>query len=291
MRLSQLETFAAVARYKNFSRASEVCHLVQSTISHQIQSLEEELGFCLFERNTHNVTLTPAGEQYYRDIEGPLEMMLLAARRARAVSEGETGSISVGVSGINQTERLAVVRKFRENHPGISLAYCRAGNPDSLRKLNDRLFDIMLTKIPEALPEEYEAVDVRLERLYLVASYQHPAATHTRISLEEAMKFPMLFAMRGDISIEKNKQDVIQSFCLSGINLDNILFVEDMDIMQMMIETGEGIAIIPESIISYEQKNLKVIPFSNPPPPIPIGWIYRKDNPNPVLHQFSQYLR
>ena len=61
--------------------------------------------------------------------------------------------------------------------------------------------------------------------------------------------------------------------------------------MQLMLEAGEGIALVPESIIEYEKHALKVIEIMETLPSIRVGWIYRRDNPNPVLHQFVAFLQ
>jgi DNA-binding transcriptional LysR family regulator len=290
MRISQLETFIAVAQTQNFTKASQICHLVQSTISHQINTLENELGFTLFERDSHTVTLTSAGEQFYRDIEEPLEMLRQAERRAQAVASGKTGSLAVGVAGINQTERLNSVRKFRERNPGVTLSYCRVGNQNALRKLTEGAFDVALISIPEELPPEYAAVDVRHERFYLVAARSHPAAMFTRLSLQDALHYRLLFARNGALGEEENRRDISHVFSLEDAGPENFILTEDMDIMQLMLESGEGIALVPESVLGYEQKMLKVIEIIDPPPPIRIGWVYHKNNTNPALHQFVLYL-
>ncbi len=58
----QLKTFLAVARHGNFTRAASEANLAQSSLSDQMQALEEELGAPLFERSRQGVTLTPAGD-------------------------------------------------------------------------------------------------------------------------------------------------------------------------------------------------------------------------------------
>ncbi|PSB55406.1 LysR family transcriptional regulator, partial [filamentous cyanobacterium CCP1] len=61
MNLSQLRAIVAVAEVGNFSEAALLLRLTQSTVSHSIASLEEELGVPLFVRGRHGATLTPAG--------------------------------------------------------------------------------------------------------------------------------------------------------------------------------------------------------------------------------------
>lgn len=62
--LYQLEYALAVAHYQHFSHAAaEIC-VSHSTLSHQINKLEEELGVPLFKRTTRTVYLTPAGKEF-----------------------------------------------------------------------------------------------------------------------------------------------------------------------------------------------------------------------------------
>ncbi|HKX65695.1 MAG TPA: LysR family transcriptional regulator, partial [Intrasporangium sp.] len=61
MELQQLRYVLAVAETQNFTRAAQRCFVVQSALSHQIKSLELELGVRLFARTSRRVELTDAG--------------------------------------------------------------------------------------------------------------------------------------------------------------------------------------------------------------------------------------
>ncbi|MFJ1609002.1 LysR family transcriptional regulator [Streptomyces sp. NPDC088253] len=61
MELLHLRYFVAVAEELNFSAAARRLHMATSPLSRQIRNLERELGHQLFDRDTHHVTLTPAG--------------------------------------------------------------------------------------------------------------------------------------------------------------------------------------------------------------------------------------
>jgi LysR family transcriptional activator of glutamate synthase operon len=291
MRISQLESFVAVAKHRNFTKASQDCFLVQSTISHQIKTLENELGVKLIERDSHSVFLTPAGEQFFQDIVRPLELLQQATLRAQSIASGKAGSLSVGVSSVNQADRLDRVRCFHQTSPGISVSYARVGSYNVLRKLDNGSFDIALIGIPKDLSFPYSTAEVFLEKPYFVAASSHVLASYSKISVHEAFRYSVLFAKDENLTDEENRMSIVRNFGVKEELSANIVLTEDMDIMQLMLEAGEGIALVPESIIEYEKHALKVIEIMETLPSIRVGWIYRRDNPNPVLHQFVAFLQ
>ncbi len=81
MDLTQLRSFAAVARHHHFTRAAEELHLGQPAVSQHIRRLEDELGVALLARTSRSVQVTEAGE-------------LLLARVERALAELDAGVAS-----------------------------------------------------------------------------------------------------------------------------------------------------------------------------------------------------
>jgi LysR family glycine cleavage system transcriptional activator len=67
--LHLLQLFEAAGRNSSFKKAAEELFLTPSAISHQIKSLEKNLGIVLFKRATRGVKLTPAGEQYIATVQ------------------------------------------------------------------------------------------------------------------------------------------------------------------------------------------------------------------------------
>ena len=73
MELRVLKYFLMIAREENITRAAQLLHVTQPTLSRQIKELEEELGTKLFERSNHRIILTQDG--------------LLLRRRAQEIME------------------------------------------------------------------------------------------------------------------------------------------------------------------------------------------------------------
>ena len=84
MNTVQLECFIAVAEYLNFSKASRSLKITQPAVSHQIQTLEEELEVKLFNRTSKSVTLTHEGALFLTDAQLILKTVLSAKERLAA---------------------------------------------------------------------------------------------------------------------------------------------------------------------------------------------------------------
>ncbi len=64
MEIRKLSYFISVVKHKNFTKAAQEHHMVQTAMSRQIASIEEELGVVLLKRNNRTVLLTSAGEVF-----------------------------------------------------------------------------------------------------------------------------------------------------------------------------------------------------------------------------------
>ena len=91
---SALVAFESAARHCNFSRAAEELHTSQSAISRHIAGLEGRLGAALFLRAGRGLTLTAAGEAFYRAVVAGLEGIEEAARSIAATADGEVLTIA-----------------------------------------------------------------------------------------------------------------------------------------------------------------------------------------------------
>ena len=88
MEMRNLRSFLAVAETSHFTRAARKVHISQSTLSHQIKELEQEIGVPLFDRGGRKVRLTAAG-MILRDH---------AARAIRTLDEAIPAIAEVGAS-------------------------------------------------------------------------------------------------------------------------------------------------------------------------------------------------
>jgi DNA-binding transcriptional LysR family regulator len=93
MELDWLEDFLALVEHQHFGRAAEARNVSQPAFSRRIRLLETWLGAPLFNRDTHRVALTPAGEQWRPNAEDLLRRLYLGREQTRAIAEGSTTTL------------------------------------------------------------------------------------------------------------------------------------------------------------------------------------------------------
>lgn len=123
MELRQLKHFVAVAEELHFTRAAAKVHVVQSTLSASISSLEQELGTALLVRNNRRVDLTTAGQALLPDAQNALA----AADQARAAVDAVRGVLSghlcIGViQGLGTVDLPALLARYHRSFPRIDIS-------------------------------------------------------------------------------------------------------------------------------------------------------------------------
>src|SRR3546814_16868798 len=96
MELRHVRYFDAVAETLNFTRAAERLHVTQSTLSHPIRQLEDELGVELFDRSSKKVRMTEAGEILSSHLTPALGQIDRAVQALRGHADTLPGHISLG---------------------------------------------------------------------------------------------------------------------------------------------------------------------------------------------------
>ncbi|GMA60096.1 hypothetical protein GCM10025859_05360 [Alicyclobacillus fastidiosus] len=121
MELKQLQTFKILTEELNFTRTAARTNYAQSSVTAQIQALEEEFGVKLFERLGKRVRLTDAGERLVRFTDDILRMTEEAHVAVRGDTE-PSGTLTISAVESLCTYRLSpVLAAFRSRHPNVQI--------------------------------------------------------------------------------------------------------------------------------------------------------------------------
>lgn len=166
----QLKTFLAVIRYGNLTRAAAEVNLAQSSLSDQIQTLEEELGAELFLRSRQGVALTTAGVALKAYAEEILALNEEAKAAVRAAAGGTERSITLGTLETIASERLAPwLSLFRRDNPDIGLKLKIGSSGELLAQLQNGSIHAAFTFDRGQQDERFAMRGISGEPLVLIA--------------------------------------------------------------------------------------------------------------------------
>ncbi|MGH9745541.1 MAG: LysR family transcriptional regulator, partial [Candidatus Acidiferrales bacterium] len=166
----------AVGEEQHYGRAAQRLRVAQPALSRQIQDLEEEIGFKLFERLPRGVTLSAAGKLFLEDVRHILQDVNEAAARAARVALGRSGTLRVGFA--EHASWRGVVpesfRRFREQRPDAELQLQPSGSVEQLEAIRSGRLDAgFVFDMPKTDPE-LELLPVDVQRIELAALRRHP---------------------------------------------------------------------------------------------------------------------
>lgn len=186
MELRHLRYFVSLAEYLNFTRAAERVHVTQSTLSHQIRQLEEEVGQPLFERIGKKVVTTEAGELFLGFAERALkEVDHGIAMLKQPAQGGLSGQLRIGATHTFNIGLIPeCVARFLARHPTVRVRVEELSADQIGAKLLDGALDLGIAYRPND-PSELWFEALYNEEMVLVVGDDHPFAGRKRIRMVE----------------------------------------------------------------------------------------------------------
>jgi len=194
MDVQSIKTFIQVANLKNFTKAAEELNYAQSTVTAQIQRLEEELGFPLFERIGRKNYLTAGGEAFLSHATEILHIIQQASSLGQELKEMK-GTLRVGtLESLMFVGVLPIIPAFRAAFPNVDIAF-KIGQASELTSMlkQDQLDLAYISQSPNIDPT-LQCQYRRRESMIFIAGRNHPLAKREKIPVEEALAYPFIMA-------------------------------------------------------------------------------------------------
>ena len=159
MEIRTLRYFLAVAREENMTRAAEILHVTQPTLSKALKSLEDELGKKLFTRHSFNIRLTEEGILLRNRAEDLISMADKIEREFISLDDISGGELYLGLAESYQIRYLArVIRDFKTRYPNLHYHITSGDTEQIADKLDKGLLDfLVLAELPDSRRYEYLA--------------------------------------------------------------------------------------------------------------------------------------
>lgn len=300
MNTTQLECFVSVAEHLNYAKAADEMHLSQPAVTKKIQSLEEELGIRLFERDTRHVSLTYAGKQFFSNAKS----ILMQERNALAsIAELKAEQKRTLVIGTHNAEiyryvgkvLAAVHEETKDLSPDIVDAPFQALN----LSLNTNSVDIVLGTyeiMHVAGIRESAFCALAASTMYCLTPHRTPEKNipfslqmdelDTGLMMERLMVSQRITCHDLEQYITQNKEwrQVASRFA------NHTLYCDNMEACMCLVEAGAGILFMPVPDFLKEEDRFYYIPISDAKT-LNYGYFYNRDNYNPVLKIFRDKLQ
>ena len=292
MELRHLRYFVGVGEEQHFGRAAKRLHVAQPVLSRQIQDLERELGFLLFERLPRGVKLSAGGKLFLEDVRGILRDINQAAARAGRVARGQSGTLRVGFTE-NASWRGVVpesFRRFREMQPNAELQLQPSPSLVQLEAIRSGRLDAgFVFNMPQP-DQELDRLRVATQRIELAAPKGHALTKLKELRLRDLTDVPFVWFPRRE---SPELYDRLMHECVrGGLKFPHIVQegIDEATILSL-VSTGMGVGWVlgtarwrcPGSVVIMSVVDL------NLPQPLALGW--RKDNRSPLLASFVADLR
>lgn len=284
--LENVQTFLALAQELNFRRTAERLNLDQSALSRRIQKLEQSLGFRLLDRTTREVSLTQAGQQFYRDNAELLHSYDAAIQTARRVAEGKSGLLRVAYMAFAATELMPqAMLRFRQAHPYIDVRLEYIHTQGQKIALANGNVDIGYMIGPFDHPD-FTSLQLSSEPLYVVTPRGHPLLLRPKIMPSDlADQAIILGNMR---EWEEYRWRLNDMFSGEGIALNVTLEASNTLALNGLVAAGLGVTIYPESLIGFLGRNVEVRQIMAPSFRSRTVLVWKRSNKSPQVQAFVQ---
>lgn len=252
MNVFQLTCFLTVAEQLNFARAAEQLDITQPAVTHQIQSLEKELGSRLFIRSTHSVQLTAAGQLLIDDARTIVSTSLRTQERFKHIHEQALSTFTVGCHTDGYLQNLPeILREFIKLYPDIHpQVHMVPSLPLLFRMLDDEKADIVFGIRDSSGKHPGIYKELIKSPIVCVCSIEHPLADLHEIILSDLQKEKLILFDTTKASFFSASS---QGKLMTGRAPEDLYFCESTMTAMILAKSMNGVFLLPEILVPRDE--------------------------------------
>ena len=277
----QLQSFVVLADELHFGRAAERLNMTQPPLSRQIQKLEGELDFALFDRTKRAVSLTAAGRVFQAEAQKILSIADASRSMAKRIAEGAAGEIKIGITATGIMELLGeILARLDEHAPELTVDIQEMVSQDQIAALLRGAIDIgFVREIPESA--ELESLLVRQEPLIVAISSRHRLGVTSRPLRVAELEGERVLTYSPD---QARYFRVLVETVLASVTTRPSQEITQVHSMLSLVAANKGIALVPQSASKLRMSGIVYRPIAeHPDPKVKLRAVWRRDNSNPVF--------
>ncbi len=284
-----LEYFLTIVEHGSFSRAAEVLHVSQPSLSQQIKQLEELLETRLLIRPGRTVRLTDAGEVYLGFAKRARAELEAGARAVNDVQDLSRGTLRLGWTPITDHLTYDLIDNFHSQYPGIILSTFEMSQEFLEQAVTDDTIDIGIafTK-PDASNKHVQEFETRImfnESLFIAVGDKHPLAKFQRSRTRHDHSPVSMVLLNRDFALRQHIDEYCQKHSL---NPQIAMETNSVSVILELVESGRLATILPKSIID-NRSNLHSIKLEIDLPQHAVSLIWHRNGYiNPACAAFIE---
>lgn len=289
MNLQQLRIIKAIAKTGSIQGAAEALHVTQPAISHQLKSLEEELGESVLIRSRPDIVLLPAGREVLAVAERvTAEIEDLRQRFSPKASDEITGTLRVAASTLGIVYLYGdLLQTFMEQYPKVSLVVTATETGvEGARQLVSGLVDVAFVPAADNMEDLGFTVLGKTKHVAIVSS-THALSGRITVSAAELRRFP--FIRYRPNAGSRTTSDKL--FLSSGDYPPILMESNDTEFIKRVVAMGVGTAIVPEFTVTQrdrEQRVLETLQVQHISIAQGYGLVFRQDIKMHTVHLFRE---
>lgn len=247
MEIRVLRYFLTVVREESITRASEVLHITQPTLSRQLAQMEEEIGVKLFDRGTRKIRLTNEGILLRRRAEEILQLVDKTEKELVEQEEQVEGKISIGCGEIASVQLLPeLIRNFHQKYPLVTFDIFTATADLVKEQMDKGLLDLGLLLEPVDM-EKYEFIRMDMKEKWVVLMRPDDPFTEKEfVTAEDLARQPLILPRRMRVQSE------LASWFGDYYKNLNVLFTSNLSTNgAVMVSQGLAYSLVIEGAVPF----------------------------------------
>jgi DNA-binding transcriptional LysR family regulator len=267
--LTQLRYFAAAAELSSMTAASRQLMVSQSAISTAVAQLEKELGVQLLLRHhARGLTLTAAGEEFYRELRSYLVHTSELAEVARSAGQALVGDLTIGCfTTLGPFELPRLLTACEQHHPGIRISVIEDEHAALKHALRSGRCELALMYGYD-LDDDIDHVRVGVAAPYVLLAKGHRLARRRKIALADLADEPMVL-----LDLPYSGQYLERLVESTGFRPQVRHRSSGFETVRAMVANGQGWSVLnqrPASNVTYDGAEVATLEISDRVEPLEV---------------------
>jgi len=287
MELRQLRYFLAVGEDQHFGRAAKRLRVAQPALSRQIQSLEQEIGFKLFDRLPRGVKISAAGKAFLQDARIILNGLNEATATAKRIASGLSGILRVGFVESFSWHGIVPdsLKGFREQVPDAELRLKPLSSLEQVAAIKSSTLDVGFAAESANPGNQLAQFRVTTIELMLAVPDDHRFTKVKKLRLKNLIDAPFIWYPR---RLLPAVIDELMANCVrGGLSKPHIVQeVENESLLLGLVACRLGVAFVSSDSQWRCPPGVMLLPVADLDIQIPFALMWRKENRSSLLARF-----